>query len=165
MSKGKNKLEYGMSAILSANHVVQEEPAFLRRMREGFSQDDHKKEVERKRRRGSEEVIDQDEAPQVVIREKDKDVIDANEARAFVVEKEGVKIDKPEDKSKNGTTAANVPKKPREENVSLGMMKKKKAKEGGKKVGENDKDSAAPEKSRKPAQRKEKRLKLSFEED
>lgn len=164
MSKGKNKLEYGISAVVSANCVVQEEPAFLRRMREGFSQDDQKKEVERKRRRGSEEVIDQDEAPQVVIRGKDKDIIDADEARAFVVEKEGVKIDKPEDKSKNGMAGGNAPKKSKEENVSLGMMKKKKTKEGLKKGGGNEKDSAAPGKSRSPA-RKEKRLKLSFEED
>src|SRR5271154_1337306 len=56
------------------NDTVQEEPAFLRRMRAGFQQEDDKVD-EKRRRRGSEEIIDEDEAPQVIISEKDKDKI------------------------------------------------------------------------------------------
>jgi hypothetical protein len=148
--------------------IVQEEPTFLRRMREGFRQDDDKKEVERKRRRGSEEVIDEDEAPQVVIREKDKDVINADEARAYVAEKEGVKLDEAEKEiPKNGTASKAV--KPKEESVSLGMKRTKKINAGPKGVvedGQKGKEDSSLGKSRKKAtSRKEKRLKLSFEDD
>lgn len=140
--------------------LVQEEPAFLRRMREGFTRDDDKKE-EKRRRRGSEEVIDQDEAPQVVIEDKFKDKIAEDEARAYVVEKEGVKIDNPV----SGSTKANISAKPKAENVSLGMKKAKKLNEGMKRTVEDDKDGTKSEKSRKSAPRKEKKLKLSFEDD
>jgi Domain of unknown function (DUF4604) len=142
--------------------LVQEEPAFLRRMREGFSRDDDKIE-EKRQRRASEEVIDQDEAPQVVIPEKFKDKIGEDEARAYVVEKEGAKMDKPEDSS---TTKANIDAKPKSENVSLGMKKAKKFNEGVKRTVEDDKDvTTKSEKSRKSVPRKEKKLKLSFEDD
>ena len=130
-------------------------------MREGFAQEDNKVD-EKRRRRGSEEVIDQDEAPQVIIDEKFKDKIAEEEARAYVVEKEGAKIGKPKE---NDSTKANVINKPKPENVSVGMKKAKKL-SGVKRIVEDDKDSAnVPEKSRKSASRKEKRLKLSFEED
>jgi len=142
--------------------LVQEEPAFLRRMRAGFSQDDDKME-EKRQRRGSEEVIDQDEAPQVVIPEKFKDKIGEGEARAYVVEKESAKMDKPENSS---TTKANTTTKPKSENVSLGMKKAKKFNEGVKRTVEDVKDvTTKSEKSRKALPRKEKKLKLSFEED
>ena len=107
-------------------------------MREGFAQEDNKID-EKRRRRGSEEVIDQDEAPQVVIEEKFKDKIAEDEARAFVVEKEGAKIEKPKD---NDSTKANVIRKPKLENVSLGMKKAKKLNGGVKRIVEDDKDDA-----------------------
>jgi Domain of unknown function (DUF4604) len=140
---------------------VQEEPAFLRRMREGFNQDENK--VEEKRcRRQSGEVIDEDEAPQVVIEDKFKDKIAVDEARAYVNEKEGVKINKPE----NGSTKADIPSKAKKENVSLGMKKTKKLNEGLKRGVDDDKEGpTVSEKPRKSSARKEKRLKLSFEED
>jgi hypothetical protein len=147
---------------LSNSILVQEEPAFLRRMREGFAQEDNKID-EKRRRRGSEEVIDQDEAPQVVIDEKFKDKIAEDEARAFVVEKEGAKMDKPKD---NNSTKTNVINKPTQSNVSSGMKKAKKLNGGTKRIIEDDKDSTnVPKKTRNSASRKEKRLKLSFEED
>src|SRR5208282_2165654 len=119
-----------------------------------------KKIDEKRRRRGSEEVIDQDEAPQVVIDEKFKDKIAEDEARAYVVEKEGAKIEKPKE---NDSTKANIISKPKPENVSLGMKKGKKLNGGVKRIVEDDRDSAdVPEKSRKSRSRKEKRLKLSF---
>jgi hypothetical protein len=133
-------------------------------MREGFSQDDDKKEEARRRRRGSED-IDQDEAPQVVIPEKEKDLINVDEARAFVVEKEGAKLDKLNEEKTNNGTMGNVSSKPKNENVSLGMKRARKTKEGVKRVGQEGKETSVPEKSRKAAPRKEKRLKLSFEED
>ena len=144
-------------------------------MREGFTTEDNNKAAERRRRRGS-EVIDEEEAPQVVIQEKDKDAINAEEARAFVAEKAGVKA--------QVTTTGDIaketgPVKAREENVSLGMMKKKRKNEGVRRAvdqeeGEKrEEESGNKEKSGKnglgktkqTAQRKEKRLKLSFEED
>ena len=112
-------------ARLTNLNVAMEEPAFLRRMREGTEQE-VKKIDEKRRRRGSQEIIDEDEAPQVVIQDKDRDQIDAAEAKAYVAEKAGVKVDK----SKQDTIKAILPSKPKEENVSLGMKKTKKAKAG-----------------------------------
>jgi len=131
-------------------------------MRAGFAQEDNKID-EKRRRRGSEEVIDQDEAPQVVIEEKFKDRIAEDEARAYVLEKEGAKIEESKEKD---STKGNVASKPKSENVSLGMKKAKKLNAGLKRTIEDDEDAAnVPEKSRKSGSKKEKRLKLSFEED
>jgi len=126
-------------------------------MREGFARDDEKVE-EKRRRRASKEIIDVDEAPQVVIQEEDRLHIEESEAKAYVAKQEGVKIDTARDEGK--TTA---PKK--NENVSLGLKKSKNVKEGLKRPGEElETKGSAFGKSRKPA-RKEKKLKLSFEED
>ena len=143
-------------------------------MREGFTTEDNNKAAERRRRRGS-EVIDEEEAPQVVIQEKDKDAINAEEARAFVAEKAGVKA-----QGTTGEVAKETgPVKAREENVSLGMMKKKRKNEGVRRAVDTEKGEKREEeswnkeklvknglgKTKQTAQRKEKRLKLSFEED
>jgi hypothetical protein len=137
-----------------------EEPAFLRRMREGTEQE-VKKIDEKRRRRGSQEIIGEDEAPQIVIQDKDKDQIDADEARAYVAEKAGVNVDKPKmDAIKTGP-----PSKPKEENVSLGLKKAKKAKEGVKRSVDENGTGDIPDKARKSGTKKGKRLKLSFEED
>jgi hypothetical protein len=140
--------------------VAMEEPAFLRRMREGTEQE-VKKIDEKRRRRGSQEIIDEDEAPQVVIQDKDRDQIDAAAARAYVAEKAGVKVDK----SKQNTIKAILPSKPREENFSLGMKKTKKAKDGVKRAVEENEAVDVTDKARKSGTKKGKRLKLSFEED
>jgi hypothetical protein len=145
-------------------------------MREGFAADDTKAEEKRRRRRGSQEVIDEDEAPQVVIQEKDKDMIDAEEARVYVAAKAGVTV--LASGKVEGEKAA-LPAKPREENVSLGMKKRKKnegvkrageedveEERGGKKVeGTGEKGKSVTGKVKKAVPKKEKRLKLSFEED
>jgi len=143
-------------------------------MREGFTTEDNNKTAERRRRRGS-EVIDEEEAPQVVIQEKDKDAINAEEARAFVAEKAGVKT-----QGTTGEVAKETgPVKAREENVSLGMMKKKRKNEGVRRTVDSEKGEKREEesgdkeklgknglgKTKQTGQRKEKRLKLSFEED
>jgi len=143
-------------------------------MREGFTTEDNNKTAERRRRRGS-EVIDEEEAPQVVIQEKDKDAINADEARAFVAEKAGVKA-----QGTTGEVAKETgPVKAREENVSLGMLKKKRKNEGVRRAVDPEKGEKREEesgnkeksgknglgKTKQTAQRKEKRLKLSFEED
>lgn len=170
MSRRQNNLEYGKSPrVIYVNCIVQEEPAFLRRMRAGFQQEDDKVQ-EKRRRRGSEEIIDEDEAPQVVISEKYKGKIAEDEARTYVAEREGVKVDK----SKNGTNEnpvtdavkPSIPSKPKPESVSLGMKKAKKPNEGVKRGIEEDTQVAKEsKKSSKVPSRKEKRLKLSFEED
>ena len=126
-------------------------------MREGFIQDANKIEDTRRRRRGP-EVIDEDEAPQVVIAEKFKGQIDDDEARAYVVEKG--------DKSKEGSKDTKLPVKPKPENVTLGMRKTKKLNEGVKRTVDEDEDlTTKSEKLRKSAPRKEKKLKLSFEDE
>src|SRR5579859_3416694 len=163
MSRKQNNIQYGTSS--SPYHsltlcTVAKEPPFLQRMKEGETAETNKIE-EKRRRRANEEIIDEDEAPQIVIREKDKDKIDAEEAKAFVAQKEGVKVEKK--KVETPTTA--VPSKPKGEAVSLGMKKAKKPKEVGKRALEEEKEAETPEKSRKPTPKKGKRLKLSFEED
>jgi hypothetical protein len=141
--------------------VVKEEPAFLRRMREGLQQEDNKVEEER-RRRASEEVIDEDEAPQVVIQDKDKDKINENEARAFVIEKAGVKVEK----AKNEMPKLGLPAKSKEENVSLGMKRTKRPNEGLKRSIEDEKDTTtARRKSQNSVLKKGKKVKLSFDEE
>ena len=177
MSRRQNNFQYGkFPHTMILTYTVQEEPDFLRRMREGFAADDTKAEEKRRRRRGSQEIIDEDEAPQVVIQEKDKDMIDAEEARAYVAEKAGVTVSA---SGKVEGTKVPMPAKPREENVSLGMKKRKKneglkrtVKEGGdgekgeKKVeGKGEQGKGETGKVKKAVPRKEKRLKLSFEED
>src|SRR5271154_2540756 len=138
MSRRQNNLQYGTSYPHSILIItVQEEPAFLRRMREGITAEENEKD-EKRRRRGSEEPIDEDEAPQVVIEDTDKEHIDVNEAKAFVAEKEGVKLEK--SKSENGTNeengatttkaAASTGNKSKEDSVSVGMKKAKKIGEG-----------------------------------
>jgi hypothetical protein len=138
-------------------------------MRAGFQQDDDKVQ-EKRRRRGSEEIIDEDEAPQVIISEKDKDKIAVDEARTYVAEREGVKLDK----SKNGANEKpntdavkpNIPSKPKPESVSLGMKKAKKPSEGAKRGIEEEKNVAeGSKKASKVTSRKNKKPKLSFEED
>jgi hypothetical protein len=158
--------------VLLTLYQVQEEPAFLRRMREGAKQDEDEKVNEKRRRRGSEEIIDEDEAPQVVIQDKDKGRIDEEEARAYVAAKEGAKLNEAKNRAtnanapKSGSPEPNVSSKPKVENVSLGMRRTKKPNEGVKRIHEDDKDAAAvTEKPRKSTSRKEKKLKLSFEED
>jgi hypothetical protein len=156
--------------VAYVNDTVQEEPAFLRRMRAGFQQEDDKVD-EKRRRRGSEEIIDQDEAPQVIISEKDKDKIAEEEARTYVAKREGVKVDKPKDgvnekPPSTDTVKPSIPNKPKAESVSLGMKKAKKPNEGLKRGIEEEKDVAeGAKKSSKSTSRKEKKLKLSFEED
>jgi hypothetical protein len=147
-------------ARLTNLNVAMEEPAFLRRMREGTEQEVRKID-EKRRRRGSQEIIDEDEAPQVVIQDKDRDQIDAAEAKAYVAEKAGVKVDK----SKHDTVKAALPSKPKEENVSLGMKKTKKAKDGVKRAVEENEAADVTDKARMSGPKKGKRLKLSFEED
>jgi hypothetical protein len=122
-----------------------EEPAFLRRMREGTEQE-VKKIDEKRRRRGSQEIIGEDEAPQIVIQDKDKDQIDADEARAYVADEAGVNVHKP----KMDAIKTAPPSKPKEE------VKRP--------VDENG-TGDIPDKARKSGTKKGKRLKLSFEED
>lgn len=154
-----------LSGSLSNSSLVREEPTFLRRMREGFQQEENKVE-EKRRRRGSEEIIDEDEAPQVVIQDKDKHRINEGEARLFVAEKEGVKTSNgSKDTSEQITPRADVSSKPIKENVSMGMKKAKKAVGGLKRVVEDEKDVKPSGKSKKVSPRKDKRPKLSFEED
>lgn len=178
MSRRQNNFQYGkLPNTTLLTYTVQEEPDFLRRMREGFAADDTKAEEKRRRRRGSQEIIDEDEAPQVVIQEKDKDMIDAEEARVYVAEKAGVTVTTT---GKVEGAKTPVATKQREENVSLGMKKRKKnegvkrtAEEGGegekrekKKVeGKAEQGESETGKVKKAAPRREKRLKLSFEED
>ena len=138
-------------------------------MRAGFQQEDDKVH-EKRRRRGSEEIIDEDEAPQVLISEKDKDKIAEDEARTYVAEREGVKVDKSKngahDKPNTDAVKPSIPSKPKPESVSLGMKKAKKPNEGVKRGIEEEKNFAqGPKKSTKSTSRKEKKLKLSFEED
>ena len=146
--------------------LVQDTPAFLRRMREGMTEENNKVEHIRKERE-REEVIDEEEAPQVVIDKRWKGRIDEKQAREYVAEKEGVKIDKSKDtlsaeKREEGKKSILPPTKPTAENVSLGMKKGKK-KEVVKRSAEDDKEENG--KSRKGDARKQKKLKLSFEED
>jgi hypothetical protein len=133
-------------------------------MREGMTEESNKAEEIRKQRE-QEEVIDEEEAPQVVIDKRWKGRIDEKQAREYVAEKEGVKMDKSKDDKppeKEGTeTKVFPPAKPRAENVSLGMKAKKKG--AIKRSAEEDKEEKV--KSRKMEGRKEKKLKLSFEED
>jgi len=170
MSRRQNNLQYGKSqSVIYVDHLVQEEPAFLRRMRAGFQQEDDKVQ-EKRRRRGSEEIIDEDEAPQVVISDKDKDKIAEDEARTYVAQREGVKVDKSKNETSeipsSDTVRPRIPSKPKPEGVSLGMKKTKKASEGVKRgVEEETKSTTESKKVSKLASRKEKRLKLSFEDD
>ena len=128
-------------------------------MREGQKEEENKVE-EKRRQRGTEEIIDEDEAPQVVIEEKDKDRIAEDEAKAFVAENEGVtKIDK----SEKVLPKTDVPTRPKKENTRIGMKKAKRLNEGLKRIIDDEKDIV--EKSKKSGAKKEKRLKLSFEED
>jgi hypothetical protein len=122
-------------------------------MREGFARDDEKVE-ETRRRRASAEIIDADEAPQVVIPEEER--IEESEAKAYVAEQEGVK-----DKKVERVGKVSVEKV---EKVSLGM-KRKKGKEGVKKTGEDMGGKEQKDEKKKQPARKEKKLKLSFEED
>lgn len=173
MSRRQNNLQYGtLSSKTLITYTVQEEPGFLRRMREGFTTEDNNKAAEKRRRRGS-EIIDEDEAPQVVIQEKDKEKINAAEARAFVEKKAGVTVQRANDQTVRDETKAAAPMKAKEENVSLGMRKKRKN-EGVKRAGEEREEGKGETKETrkngvgkkdKAGQRKEKRLKLSFEED
>ena len=136
-------------------------------MRAGFQEEDDKVQ-EKRRRRGSEEIIDQDEAPQVVISEKDKDKIAEDEARTYVAEREGIKVDKSKDGSVENTQKDAVkptePSKTKTESVSLGMRRAKKPNEGLKRgINEEKPDPEGLKKSAKSSSRK--KLKLSFEED
>jgi hypothetical protein len=130
-------------------------------MREGNQAEEAKKE-EQRRRRASEEVIDEEEAPQVVIQDEDKEQINEQEARKYVAEKAGVKVDSTKDD-------ASKPPKPKEENVSLGMRKTKKPKEGLKRQVEDDddksEDTSGKTKKSTLQKQKGKKLKLSFDED
>jgi len=146
--------------------LVQDMPAFLRRMREGMTEENNKVEHIRKERE-REEVIDEEEAPQVVIDKRWKGRIDEKQAREYVAEKEGVKIDKSNDvvlseKGEEGEKSILPPTKPKAENVSLGMKKGKK-KEAVKRSAEDEKEEKGI--SRKGEARKQKKLRLSFEED
>jgi len=131
-------------------------------MREGKQAEEAKKE-EQRRRRASEEIIGEDEAPQVVIQDKDKSAINEDEAKKFVAEKAGVNVDS----TKNGKAKGLPPSKPKEENVSLGMKKAKKLKEGLKRYAEEDDEKSEKRagKPHKPSSQKQKKMKLSFEED
>jgi hypothetical protein len=163
MSRKQNNLQYGtFTGIKGTNDLVREEPAFLRRMREGKEAEVAKKE-ERRRRRASEEVIDEDEAPQVIIEDEDKGKINEVEAKKYVAEKAGVNVDS----AKNGDSKDPPLPKKKEENVSLGMKKAKKGKEGVKRHVDEEEDKSEKEsgKSQKSTSQKGKRMKLSFEED
>jgi len=174
MSRRQNNLQYGTSTSRFLLIItVQEEPAFLRRMREGITAEENEKD-EKRRRRGSEEPIDEDEAPQIVIEDVDKEHIDVSEAKAFVAEKEGVKLDKA--KSEDRVTEENGERtskgqvstgsKVKEDSVSVGMKKTRKIGEGIKRLGQDDDEEVADlEKSRPHGSKvKRKRMKLSFEE-
>jgi hypothetical protein len=118
--------------------------------------------------REREEVIDEEEAPQVVIDKRWKGRIDEKQARDYVAEQEGVKVDRSTDekaaeteKEKDETKVIPVAI-PKVDNVSLGMKKAKK-KDGIKRAADDEKEEKG--KSRKGDGRKEKKMKLSFEED
>ena len=145
--------------------LVQDTPTFLRRMREGMTEENNKVEQIRKERE-REEVIDEEEAPQIVIDKRWKGRIDEKQARAYVAEKEGVKIDKskgemPTAETKEGEKSILPPTRPKVENVSLGIKKAKR--KGVVKRSAEEKEEKG--KSRKGEGRKEKKLKLSFAED
>jgi hypothetical protein len=132
-------------------------------MREGMMEENNKAEQIRKDRE-REEVIDEEEAPQVVIDKRWKGRIDEKQARDFVAEKEGVKVDRSKDEEEKGKEETKVIPVtiPKVENVSLGMKRAKKN-EGIKRPADDKKDDKG--KSRKGDGRKEKKMKLSFEED
>jgi hypothetical protein len=135
-------------------------------MREGMAEENNKVEQIRKDRE-RDEVIDEEEAPQVVIDKRWKGRIDEKQARDYVAEQEGVKVDRskhdkaPEKDKEKDETRVILVTMPKVENVSLGMKKTKK-KEGIKRAANDEKEKG---KSRKGDGRKEKKMKLSFEED
>jgi hypothetical protein len=136
-------------------------------MREGMAEENNKAEQIRKDRE-RDEVIDEEEAPQVVIDKRWKGRIDEKQARDYVAEQEGVKIERSKDeksseqeKEKDETKVIPVTI-PKVDNVSLGMKKAKK-KEGIKRAADDEKEAKA--KSRKGDGRKEKKMKLSFEDE
>jgi hypothetical protein len=135
-------------------------------MREGMAEENNKAEQIRKDRE-RDEVIDEEEAPQVVIDKRWKGRIDEKQARDYVAEQEGVTVDrskdeKPEKEKKKDQTKVIPVTIPKVDNVSLGMKKAKK-KEGIKRAADDEKEVKG--KSRKGDGRKDKKMKLSFEED